>query len=493
MANHRPSSFNISSEVSTVLPQHISSSAPDLVTFLEKFLEFMETDNKSLFYLNSISDVRDIDEAEDIFLARLQNEIGQAVPRQFPVEPRLLYKHLTELYRSRGTIDSIKAFFRLFYDDEVEIYFPKDDLFAPSDGRWFDQTEDTIANPSNFAAAYTYTLTSATSILSGMDDMGNKLLFDGILVYVDDVLTTDFKTSVKPSTNEIDYFITFPTAIASGKVIKIYRKGVFTTPDGFVSSSKKLQDSFYWQRFSYVLRTGANAELWSNAFNRLIHPAGFIFFGEILLTIYLNSILSLNQPGRQSGGLPFPVVIPVTRGKSEWNELYNVNPTAEFILAHKDDEDGFDIQEWKFDKDYVKHFVVKSSVNYFFYEAISNITHSDPYDISDDPANDISNWRRLKYGTDGWELSSYVLKEFKFDHHEGAIGREWFDNFKFHLISPIHNWRDVTNVDIINKIVDGNVEAEIYQSDPNGPVHNIITGVDMPPVITGPVQFLLYL
>jgi hypothetical protein len=385
--NHKR--FNISSEVSSVLPQHISTESPDLKIFMQKYLEFMETDNKSLYYLNTISAARDIDDADDHFLTQLQNEIGQAIPRQFSAEPRLLYKHLTELYRSRGTIDSIKAFFRFFYDDEVEIYFPKDDMFAPSDGRWFSQTDDILANPSNFTPSYTYTLTSPTTVISGIDDNSAILTFDGLLVYVDDVRNTDFVTSVKPNTgtNELDYFITFPTAIASGKVIKIYDTGAFTTHDGFLSSYKKLQDSYYYQKFSYVLRTGSNAKLWKNSFNRLIHPAGFIFFGEILLTIYLNSILSLNQPGRQVGGLPFPIVIPVTQAKAQF----------------------------------------------------------------------------VKYR--GSILASYILKEFKFDHHFGEFGmRDYFDAFKFKLNSPISNWSNTTFTNVTNKTVDGNVETEIHQA-----------------------------
>jgi len=196
--NHKR--FNISSEVTSVLPEHISSESPDLVVFLEKYLEFIETNNKSLYFLNTIENIRDIDTTDDQFLAQLQNEIGQAIPRQFSAEPRLLYKHLTELYRSRGTIDSIKAFFRFFYDDEVEIYFPKDDILSPSDGKWFSQTDDIISDPSNFAPSYTYTLTADTTVITGIDDNALDLIFDGLLVYVDDVRNTDFVTSVKPNT-----------------------------------------------------------------------------------------------------------------------------------------------------------------------------------------------------------------------------------------------------------------------------------------------------
>jgi hypothetical protein len=86
---------NISSEVSSILPQHISNESPDLEIFLKKYLEFLETDSKASYHLNTIIDNRDIDSTDDKFLERLQNEVGQPIPRQFPADPRLIYKHLT--------------------------------------------------------------------------------------------------------------------------------------------------------------------------------------------------------------------------------------------------------------------------------------------------------------------------------------------------------------------------------------------------------------
>jgi hypothetical protein len=420
--------FNISSEVSTSLPEHVTYNSPDLEVFLQKFLEFMETENKSLFYLNTIEENRDIDLTGEEFLSRIQNEIGQPVPREFTAEPRLLYKHLTELYRSRGTKDSIKAFFRFFYDDEVEIYFPKDDLFAPSDGKWSDQTDDILLNHANYTPSYVFTITgSATDTISGRDDSGFKLRFDKPLIYVDDVRVEDAITSVKrfipptwatstsyliddivkspgdglfykslsaftstidpkndannwvSSLSELAYSIKFSSSLAVGKVVKLYASGSYPVHDGFVSDIKKLQDSFYYQKFSYVLKTGSNAELWKNAFNRLVHPAGFIFFGEILLTIYLigvNRVFAKTQHGRQVGGLPIPIIIPSVNGASAFNNL-------------------------------------------------------------------------------GMYLS------FKFEHHHLVFGmREYFNRFKYKLSSGIYNWSSTTFADVDAKIPDGNIEAD---------------------------------
>ena len=67
-----------------------------------------------------------------------------------------------------------------------------------------------------------------------------------------------------------------------------YEPGIYTTNKGFLSDTIKIQDSYFYQQFSYVIRTGNNVDAWENPFNKLVHPAGFIFFGEIV--IFLENI-----------------------------------------------------------------------------------------------------------------------------------------------------------------------------------------------------------
>jgi len=79
----------------------------------------------------------------------------------------------------------------------------------------------------------------------------------------------------------------------------------YSDANGFTSNIKKLHDSYYYQRYSYVVKTGLNVDAWKDPFNRLVHPSGFIFFGQIFLVLEaiqkltekLNSRMPLNQPG----------------------------------------------------------------------------------------------------------------------------------------------------------------------------------------------------
>jgi hypothetical protein len=75
--------YNISSYIDDLIPEHVQSSYPDLVSFLKIYALYLERQNKSGFYLNSIDIQRDIDYVEATLLTELQNEIGIAVPRDF--------------------------------------------------------------------------------------------------------------------------------------------------------------------------------------------------------------------------------------------------------------------------------------------------------------------------------------------------------------------------------------------------------------------------
>ena len=279
--------YNISSYIDDLVPDHVESSYPDLVNFLKTYALYLERSNESGFYLNSLDIQRDIDHVEEKLLTELQNEIGIAVPRDFATNPRTFYKHLIEFYRSRGTPESITSFFRVIYDDEVETYFPFVDLLNPSDGNWTDQAVAIQADRTAFTPTNTITISGTPTEVTGNNDAGNAIFLDDDVVFVNNSFKTpgtDYTETVYSDTTT-KYKLTFTTALANGDVVRTYPKGLFTDNDGFLSDKKFLQDSYYYQKFSYVLRTGSNIADWSNAFTRLIHPAGFKFFGEIAILI----------------------------------------------------------------------------------------------------------------------------------------------------------------------------------------------------------------
>ena len=156
------------------------------------------------YVLNAIEEALDIDENTEDYLEMMQKEVAAAIPRDLSnVDKRSLYKKIVDFYKVRGSSDSIEIFFRLLFNEEVEVERPWDKTLIPSSGAW-DASQ-----------------------------------------------------------------------------------GQYLDHKGWLSDEIKIQDSDFYQKFSYLIRTGRNVTDWSSAFSKLVHPAGFKFFGEILILLQL--------------------------------------------------------------------------------------------------------------------------------------------------------------------------------------------------------------
>ena len=159
------------------------------------------------YALNTIEESMDIDSTAAAYLELIQKEIAAVVPRNIQVNKRNLYKSIIDYYRIRGSSDSIEVFFRLLFDDEVEVEYPWNETLIPSSGNW----------------------------------------------------------EVNPS---------------------LPKGGIYLDKKGFLSDTIKIQDSLRYQKFSYLIRTGQNLSSWDFFYDRLVHPAGFKYFAEILIQLF---------------------------------------------------------------------------------------------------------------------------------------------------------------------------------------------------------------
>lgn len=58
--------------------------------------------------------------------------------------------------------------------------------------------------------------------------------------------------------------------------------GKFVNADGKISeSSKKIQDSLFYQEYSYVIKVGQSIDKYRDAVKKLLHPIGLALFGEV--------------------------------------------------------------------------------------------------------------------------------------------------------------------------------------------------------------------
>ena len=126
----------VSNLVSGQLPDFVRSDNPKFVLFLEKYYEWLEQSNNVLQSTTTLYDSKDIDLVDDYLLEEIVKEVLPYFPKEILLDKRTFIKHVGEFYRSKGTPESIKFLFRILYNEEIEIYFPKEQIIKASDGKW---------------------------------------------------------------------------------------------------------------------------------------------------------------------------------------------------------------------------------------------------------------------------------------------------------------------------------------------------------------------
>ena len=69
----------------------------------------------------------------------------------------------------------------------------------------------------------------------------------------------------------------------------------FINTDGFLSSDKYIQDSFFYQLFSYEITSTHNITQWRDIVKRVVHPAGLALFGRYQFLSHLETKLSITN------------------------------------------------------------------------------------------------------------------------------------------------------------------------------------------------------
>jgi hypothetical protein len=122
--------------VGTQLPDFVRNDYPVFVTFLEKYYEWLETQQNVSSGIKELQLSKDIDEADEYYLDKLKDDLLPYFPQEIVSDKRLFLKLVTQFYKSSGTQNSIKFLFRALFNENIDIYYPKDDILIASDGKW---------------------------------------------------------------------------------------------------------------------------------------------------------------------------------------------------------------------------------------------------------------------------------------------------------------------------------------------------------------------
>ncbi len=131
---------------------------------------------------------------------------------------------------------------------------------------------------------------SASGSFETFDAATNILTLKEVTGTFDDKVTITGSTSTETARvrnhNPQDTKATMTATVGTA----IETDGSNTGVDGQLSeSTKKVQDSLYYQDYSYIIKVGESITEWRDYLKSAIHPAGFYFQGEVAIKTQLNA------------------------------------------------------------------------------------------------------------------------------------------------------------------------------------------------------------
>lgn len=275
---------NISILKRRFFPSFYETEAPKLIEFFKYYLEWMEQEDNPYWTIDNIHDFTDIDGSIDKYIEHLKYELMLDFPLEYAGDLRYIMKHLVMLYQSKGTINSLKFFFRAVYNSFCNVTYPRVNILKASDGKWIQG----------------YYIYSADIIRENISSFVNKTVIEvetGLTGVVNAAVPHYFKDE-----EELKYCLVIIDNLkqfTAGNTLRIYgedesqtyeitqtefSKGYWENTDGFISSDKLLQDGYYYQNFSYEITSLVPIAEYREIVEKLFHPAGLKMFGKVQLT-----------------------------------------------------------------------------------------------------------------------------------------------------------------------------------------------------------------
>lgn len=121
--------------VDEILPEHYRDDYPNLITFLDAYYEFLDSAENFGGIIEELQTIRDIEDTKLKYLDLLFDELGLGISEGTFITPREVIRNFGNFFRVKGSEYSVHGFFRAFFNEEIEITYPKERLFIVGKSR----------------------------------------------------------------------------------------------------------------------------------------------------------------------------------------------------------------------------------------------------------------------------------------------------------------------------------------------------------------------
>jgi len=146
--------------------------------------------------------------------------------------------------------------------------------------------------------------TTITGTLSSIDTDTNVMTISSATGTFGTNVTITGADSGATATIEITNQATASTTVAATATTS----GSYINQDGHISEdTMRIQDSLYYQDFSYVIKVGETINTWRDSFEKTMHTSGFYFTGEVNIQLTADAQISSPVEGLVTGTEDVPI------------------------------------------------------------------------------------------------------------------------------------------------------------------------------------------
>lgn len=196
----------ISHLIEQQFPDFYQEEGPVFIDFVKKYYEWMESPNNAIYHSRRLLEYGDIDSTVDDFLIYFKSKYLNSIQFNTATNTRQLIKHSLDLYRSKGTTQSIDLFFKEVFGKKAEVYFPADDMFRLSAGEWIEPTYLEVSYQDDLKDFIGYQIQGLESRATAFVDKYIRKKINGRyieILYITDI-KGDFKTGEKIATADLE-------------------------------------------------------------------------------------------------------------------------------------------------------------------------------------------------------------------------------------------------------------------------------------------------
>ena len=128
----------VSALVNRQLPDFVRADHPKFKQFLEAYYRWLEDETKgnTVYHIMRSGEYRDIDNTLDPFIRLFKQELLPYFPERSELDLIKILKGARNFYVKKGSEESVKWLFRVLFDQDIEVYYPKQQILIASDGKW---------------------------------------------------------------------------------------------------------------------------------------------------------------------------------------------------------------------------------------------------------------------------------------------------------------------------------------------------------------------